>query len=101
MGDCAARDPRLDVLSRRLRWAVSVANSPGIVGYFRGIRYVEGTYLVFQLCVEFHWVDLGMEPSLKKKRGVVFVPLNGLPWTQSFPTVDVSWWNPILPLMCR
>ena len=32
LGDCAARDPRLEVLSRRLRWVVSVANSLGIVG---------------------------------------------------------------------
>jgi len=32
LGACAVRDPRLEVLSRQLRWVVTLANSPGLVG---------------------------------------------------------------------
>ena len=32
LGACAVRDPRLEVLSRQLRWVVLLANLPGLVG---------------------------------------------------------------------
>ena len=69
LGACAFRDPRLDVLARRLRWLVALANLPGLVGTLHrllasgsGTAWVEPTASLAAALAELQWT-LGRNPS--------------------------------------
>ena len=83
LGASAVRDPRLEVLSRQLRWLVTLANLPGLVGSLHRQQAVVGdapwadpTPALSGALETMCWTLVGMRP--------VSVPPAGQPWTQ--------WW---------